>query len=75
MKQPNERVEWQEALNQGCEPTTAVITHSANSPEPRPSTYRGFIIIRVTPNTYNTAGASHGSMWSARCYIDELLSP
>lgn len=39
------------------------------------STYRGYDIWQYGPTSFKAAGAMHGSVWSAKCYIDELLSP
>lgn len=39
------------------------------------STHRGYAIHKLGEGSYQAAGTSHGSVWSAICYIDELLSP
>ena len=39
------------------------------------STYSGYDIHKLGPTSYEAAGTSHGSVWSAKCYIDDLLSP
>ena len=39
------------------------------------SEYRGFSIFKIAETNYRAAGSNHGSIWSAQCYIDELLSP
>lgn len=39
------------------------------------STHRGYEIWQLGPTSYRAAGTLHGSVWSAVCYIDELLSP
>lgn len=39
------------------------------------STHRGYTIEKIGPTSFKAAGARHGSVWSAICYIDELLSP
>ncbi len=39
------------------------------------STYRGYTIEQLGPTSFRAAGTMHGSIWSAMCYIDELLSP
>ena len=38
------------------------------------SVYRGYAITMLGKNKYNAAGTTHGTVWSAVCYIDELLS-
>ena len=38
-------------------------------------TYRGYTITKIAEKSYKAAGSMHGSIWSAICYIDELLSP
>lgn len=39
------------------------------------STYRGYVITKIAETNYSAAGTNHGSIWSAICYIDELLTP
>ena len=39
------------------------------------STHRGYKIFKKGPTSFKAAGAWHGSVWSAICYIDELLTP
>lgn len=43
--------------------------------EPVSTTYRGYLITEVGPTNFLAAGTGHGSLWSAKCYIDELLAP
>lgn len=38
------------------------------------TTYRGFSIEKHGDTSFKAAGSFHGSVWSAKCYIDELLS-
>lgn len=37
--------------------------------------YRGYKIYKVGDTHFTAAGGSHGSVWSAISYIDELLQP
>lgn len=39
------------------------------------SNYRGYAITKLGETSYEAAGTKHGSIWSAKCYIDELLAP
>lgn len=36
--------------------------------------YRGYEIVQLGETSFRAAGTLHGSIWSAQCYIDELLA-
>ena len=36
--------------------------------------YRGYEIWQTGPTSFRAADNDHGSLWSATCYIDELLA-